>query len=180
MVRLSVRWSLHWWTSPALDKGCVFADTQKVTIRTDASLYGWGAHLGFQVAQGRWSPTEAKSSINLLELWAIYLAVHSFQRAVQGHYILILMDNVVAKAYVNQQGRTQSKTLLQEVLHLGRWAEATSSFSRRTTSPANKTYRWTSSARPWWTRQNGDSTPICSETFVTDSDNHRWIFSHPP
>lgn len=41
----------------------------------------------------------------------------------QEHHVLIHTD-VTAKDHVNRQGRTRSKTLMQEALHIGRWAEA--------------------------------------------------------
>lgn len=118
-VPLSVYRSSHWWMSPALDMESVFTDTQKFTITTDASLYGWGAHLDSQVAQGRWSPVEAHSNINFLELRAI----QHFHQAVGGCHVLILTDNIMVKAHVNRQGGTRSKHLMQEARHLGRWAE---------------------------------------------------------
>nr|XP_025040076.1 uncharacterized protein LOC112545658 [Pelodiscus sinensis] len=37
-------------------------------ITTDASLIGWGAHMGTKTVQGRWSTTEMMLHINLLEL----------------------------------------------------------------------------------------------------------------
>ncbi|XP_015683147.1 histone deacetylase 5, partial [Protobothrops mucrosquamatus] len=56
-VRLPVHTlrSLRWWFSQAITKGSPFKEPDRLTITTDASLFGWGAHLQSQFAQGRWS-----------------------------------------------------------------------------------------------------------------------------
>ncbi|XP_032092319.1 LOW QUALITY PROTEIN: extracellular calcium-sensing receptor-like [Thamnophis elegans] len=93
------------------------------TLTTDASLFVWGAHLENQIAQGRWTSTDLRNNINWLELRAIHLALRHFKESVAGHHILVLTDNVAAKAHVNRQGGTHSKALRKEALRLGHWAE---------------------------------------------------------
>lgn len=115
--------SLRWWLSPALYKGSLFREPSRVTLTTDASLFGWGAHLTPHFAQGRWSQRDLKKSINWLELRAIHLALRHFHRLVTGCHVLVLTDNVAAKAHVNRQGGTRSRTLMAEAQLLGSWAE---------------------------------------------------------
>lgn len=98
-----IRPSLCWWTSPALLLGCYFLELERLVITLDVSLHGWGAHLHDQVTQCQWSPAERQSSINFLELHAIRLALKHFRPSVEGQHILVLTDNVSAKAHVNRE-----------------------------------------------------------------------------
>lgn len=107
-----------------MSKGCKFLEPQQIVITTDASLLGWGAHLGSHMTQGHWSLQEQSLSINILKLRAVYLALLSFKRHVLGRDVLILTDNISAKAHINRLGGTRSKALMQESLRLGLWAEA--------------------------------------------------------
>ncbi|XP_034258760.1 uncharacterized protein LOC117655422 [Pantherophis guttatus] len=116
--------SLAWWTSPALAQGCLFRVPQRVSITTDASLFGWGAHLGSQLAQGQWSVQERGLHINILELRAIFRALRKFAPLLRGLDVLIRTDNVAAKAHINRQGGTRSKALMREASRLFRWAES--------------------------------------------------------
>lgn len=72
-----------------------------VTITTDASLHGWGAHLDIQ---GQKSLEEAALSINLLELRAISVALLCFTHSIRRQHVLILTNNMTAEAHVNRQG----------------------------------------------------------------------------
>lgn len=114
--------SLDWWTFDAVTKGCSFQEPHRLVITTDASLYGWGAHLGPHIVQGQWSQQEQDLNI-VLELRAIYLALQSFFCRLRGRDVLILMDNISAKAHMNRQGGTYSRALMHEALRLGLWAE---------------------------------------------------------
>lgn len=115
--------SLCWWSSPALLKGRSFRNPHYLVLTTDGSLYGWGAHLGSDFAQGQWTPTNLANGINWLELWAIHLALSAFQPTVQDHHILVKTDNVASKAHINRLGGTHSHLLMREAIHLGLWAE---------------------------------------------------------
>ena len=86
-----------------------------LTIRTDASLLGWGATCNGTSTGGRWSVEEAEQHINCLELKAAILALKAFLRVgIQSppqslgnhppHHILLEMDNTTAVAYVNRRG----------------------------------------------------------------------------
>ncbi|XP_042315084.1 uncharacterized protein LOC121926295 [Sceloporus undulatus] len=118
-----VRQSLRWWTSQAVSRGRPIWETERIQITTDASLRGWGAHCGSQLAQGRWSPEEQSHSINWLELRAIRLALQSFIAIVQHKPVLIRTDNITAKAHVNRQGGTRSRVLMKEAQLLLTWSE---------------------------------------------------------
>ncbi|XP_060547127.1 uncharacterized protein LOC132711664 [Pantherophis guttatus] len=100
--------SLKWWTSENVSKGSSFLEPQRLVITMDASLVGWGSHLGRHMIQGRWAPQECDLNINLLELRAIFLALQGFRTQVQGRDVLILTDNIIAKAHLNRQGGIRS------------------------------------------------------------------------
>lgn len=71
--------SLDWWSQiDNLTKGVSLADFHpQMTLATDASQWGWGAHLLDQRASGPWSQADLKFSINWRELKAIQLALYS-------------------------------------------------------------------------------------------------------
>ncbi|XP_070582571.1 uncharacterized protein [Erythrolamprus reginae] len=125
-VRLprDVKESLAWWASPALYRGLSFRTHDLLTLTTDASLSGWGAHIGQQCAQGLWSTEDLNPvNINLLELRAVFLALQHFTLLVQNKHVLVLTDNVATKAYLNHQGGYQVTTPHAggfSPLHLGR------------------------------------------------------------
>ncbi|XP_060548605.1 uncharacterized protein LOC132712109 [Pantherophis guttatus] len=106
------------------DNGAVRTDLlERVVVTTDASLQGWGAHCRGHLAQGVWTSVESRRSINWLELRAIYLALRTFHHLVSNSHVLVLTDNITAKAHVNHQGGTRSLSLMSEVLRLGLWSE---------------------------------------------------------
>lgn len=115
--------SLRWWRSLALSHGCLFFEPQRVVVKTDASLHGWGSHCQGQVAQGTWTDSKARRPVNWLELRAIFLALWAFHQLISGFHVLVLMDNVTAKAHTNCLGGTRSQSLMLEAMRLGLWVE---------------------------------------------------------
>ncbi|XP_042314369.1 WASH complex subunit 2-like [Sceloporus undulatus] len=71
---------LHWWLDP--DNVCVgmpFAPPQPdITLTTNASLLGWGAHVLEFAIKDKWSQTEASLHINTLEMLAVEKALKAF------------------------------------------------------------------------------------------------------
>lgn len=129
-VPLRVLRSLHWWTSVAIRKGCIFKEPQHITLTSAASLFGWGTHLLSQMAQGQWSLAELTNNINWLELQAVHLALRHFQTTIAGRHILILTDNMATKAHVNHEGGTCSKSLMTKAERLSSWVEKHTVFLR--------------------------------------------------
>ena len=111
---------LTWWVSPTLhehNSQDITPPPFDLTIRTDASLLGWGATCNGTSTGGRWSVEEAEQHINCLELKAAILALKAFLRIGMqpsprslGHHpprhILLEMDNTTAVAYVNRRGHS--------------------------------------------------------------------------
>ncbi|KAI8511561.1 hypothetical protein Bbelb_106610 [Branchiostoma belcheri] len=113
---------LQWWISHVREVNGrrVFVPSD-LTICTDASLEGWGAHCNGQETGGRWSQTEARMHINWLELKAAFLALRSFVSADTQH-VLLRLDNTTAVAYVNHMGGTRSPDLAALALEMWSWA----------------------------------------------------------
>ena len=71
---------------------------------TDASLVGWGAHMGDLSASGLWSAYWQTQHINVLELRAVMLALKSFHQIIPNCHILLSTDNSTVAAYLNKEG----------------------------------------------------------------------------
>jgi hypothetical protein len=101
-----IRKELDWWTSiPNLTCGVVFPTPPATRVlSTDASLSGWGGHLYDQTASGVWTDLEARSHINLLELWAVRNTVQVFEESLRGCRVLVQSDNSTVVAYMNKEG----------------------------------------------------------------------------
>jgi hypothetical protein len=92
-----------------------------LTLYTDASLQGWGAHMNDMEISGTWTVEESILHINCLELKAIVKAFQLWIPFLKGRQVLIATDNTTVVSYINKQGGTSSHSLLsltQELLLL--------------------------------------------------------------
>ena len=80
----------------------------EVQVFTDASLEGWGGHVNFQVAQGKWTLQERQWHINVLEMLAVQRVLEHFLPIVRGKMVLIATDNITVVYYIKRQGGTRS------------------------------------------------------------------------
>ena len=114
---------LEWWASRAnLTVGRPFLRPDPtMTIVTDASMEGWGGHLGDWVISGQWPRAWAKHHINWLELQAVWLTLQHFLPQVRDTAVDVLTDNTTTVAYINKEGGTQSPTLCYLALDLWAW-----------------------------------------------------------
>lgn len=80
------------------------------TLRTDASLEGWGAVLEGTATGGRWTLLEKALHINCLELKAALYGLQSLCSQMHNAHVHVLldMDNTTAVAYVQHQGGSHS------------------------------------------------------------------------
>lgn len=108
-----VKSSLQWWTSiEALTISVPLSPpSPQLTLTTDASLWGWGAHLQDYCVGGQWPDTLRSRHINYLELFAIFLSLQRFQLHLQGRPVQIFSDNTTAVCYLNKQGGVVSRSL---------------------------------------------------------------------
>nr|XP_016847900.1 PREDICTED: uncharacterized protein LOC107982642 [Anolis carolinensis] len=115
--------SLAWWTKEHnVCSGLPFNSPQpSVSLTTDASSQGWGAHLQDLTTHSHWSTIELSLHINALELLAVEKALKSFAPLVKNRVVQLITDNTTVKFYVNKQGGTHSQTLLSIVSRIWEW-----------------------------------------------------------
>ena len=95
----------------------------QLTLATDASLVGWGAHMDDQLLSGRWGPQETGLHISVLEIRAVRRALAALREQVQDTSVRIMTDSMVAAAYIRRQGGTRSLLLYQEARDLLLWCQ---------------------------------------------------------
>ena len=78
-----------------------------VTLTSDASETGWGAHLDDQMFAGTWSTSER---LHHLELLAVFKALQSAPNLVEVCQVLVRTDNSTV-SYLNSHGGTHSPSL---------------------------------------------------------------------
>lgn len=123
-ITASMRHSLLWWLQRENLSNChSILPIAWVTITTDASNRGWGAHCLAEVAQGTWEFPSRRIVSNILELRAAFQALLAFRHLIQGSSVLLRLDNTTAVAYIRRQGGTRSLSLLQEVEPIMSWAQ---------------------------------------------------------
>ena len=74
-----------------------------LTIFTDASNQGWGAHMGDSKISGTWTLADRKLHINCLEFKAVVFALQHWAPLLQGRQVLIATDNSTMVSYINKQ-----------------------------------------------------------------------------
>ena len=84
-----------------------------IVLVTDASLTGWGGHLGDQdqTVSGHWSQEETMDHINILELKAVSFSVRYFLPSLTGKVVSLLTDNSTVVSYIRKEGGTHSDRL---------------------------------------------------------------------
>ena len=117
--------ALVWWTQPSnVRRGKRFAPLPPAsTLTTDASKAGWEAHWGDIQLSGMWSPSLAKKRINLLELWAIHLALRRFRHHLRGKTVLVKCNNMSVVMYINKRGGVRSRSLCLQTILLLKWCQ---------------------------------------------------------
>ena len=78
----------------------------KLVLYSDSSKRGWGAYNETENIRtgGEWSVTEQESHINILELRACQLTLHTFCRNVKNLHVRIYLDNTTSCCYINKLG----------------------------------------------------------------------------
>ncbi|XP_068092232.1 uncharacterized protein [Hyperolius riggenbachi] len=124
IIPQNIKASLLWWQKAVhLSPGRLWNYPQQVTITTDASLWGWGAHFNSQPAQGKWSVAERSQSSNSRELEAVWQALCHFNHQITDCHVKIETDNRSVVAFLNRQGGTRSQSLWETTARILFWAE---------------------------------------------------------
>ena len=118
-----VKKAVSWWTQPSnIQSGKRFTTLPTSSVlTTDASKTGWGAHWKNIRLSGTWSPSLAKHHINLLELWAIHLALRQLRKRLYDQSILVKCDNMSVVTYINKMGGVRSRSLCLQSVNLLLW-----------------------------------------------------------
>lgn len=123
-ISQTMRGSLLWWLQKENLRRChSILPITWITVTSDASERGWGAHCLAEVAQGSWDFPARRLVSNILELRAAFQALLAFRHLIAGTSVLLRLDNTTAVAYVRKQGGTKSLSLLQEVEPIMVWAQ---------------------------------------------------------
>ena len=103
LLNAEARSDLNWWAIHASHNNGAFLQKSSdvVTITTDASRSGWGAHCHDLHTQGLWSADELGRHINYLELLAVLFALKSFIRSDRRKFVRVYSDNTTAVTYIN-------------------------------------------------------------------------------
>ena len=109
------RHELLWWIeNTRLSNGRKIQQQEsQLTIQTDASTKGWGAHCNGISTGEKWSKKEQQHHINVLELVAVKFAILTFTKNLSNLTIHIQMDNKIALSYLLKMGGTHSLELLK-------------------------------------------------------------------
>ena len=120
-----IRSHLQWWINPIrFEIGTsIHPPDPEFFLYTDASHYGWGAHLEPTTLSfhGRWTENQSQLHINMLEMMAIRLALKQAKTFIHHSCIMISTDNTTVVSYINKQGGTHSPSLCVEVWKILNW-----------------------------------------------------------
>ena len=101
-----LRAHLQWWLNrEALSEGRPLTTaTPSLSLFTDASKEGWGAHIENRFVAGTWDSLTSQKHINWLELEAVFLALQQFEALATNQCVLVNTDNTTVVAYINKMG----------------------------------------------------------------------------
>ena len=120
-----IRSHLQWWINPIrFETGTsIHPPDPEFFLYTDASHYGWGAHLEPTTLSfhGCWTENQSQLHINMLEMMAIRLALKQAKTFIHHSCIMISTDNTTVVSYINKQGGTHSPNLCVEVWKILNW-----------------------------------------------------------
>ena len=113
---------LKWWVKNASTMSkSVLLRSHDLTIQSDASLLGWGAHCNNEHAGGQWTNAEAAHHINYLETIAAYFALQSFCKKSSDIHVRLELDNTTAVTYINNMGGNKSTACNRAARQLWLW-----------------------------------------------------------
>ena len=120
-----IRIHLKWW----MDTNCfvtgipIHPPEPNAFLFTDASHYGWEAHLEPMRLSfhGRWTEDQSQLHINMLEMMAIRFALEKAITFIHHSCVMIFMDNTTVVSNINRQGGIHSPNLCIEVWKVLNW-----------------------------------------------------------
>ena len=106
---------LNWWLQTVKNwiSTSIIIPEPSVTLVSDASEQGWGAHCGAHQTRGVWSADQKKLHINVLEILAIHLGMLDLLGHVRNACILIKSDSTNACSYIRKMGGLKNWEMVQ-------------------------------------------------------------------
>ena len=124
-INSMIKFHLKWWmnTNRFIQGVPIYPPDPKTFLYTDASHYGWGAHLEPMSLSfhGRWSEDQSQLHINMLEIMVIRFALIRAFKYIHHSCVMISTDNTTVVSYINKQGGTPSPNLCVEVWQILQW-----------------------------------------------------------
>ena len=103
---------LHWWVHNVFNAYNEMSHgNPHIVVTSDASKTGWGGTCRGQQTGGTWTPQEALSHIDSLELWAAYFVLTSFSTIISDKHVKLMDDNTTVVSCLNQMGTSHSRKL---------------------------------------------------------------------
>ena len=114
---------LSWWINNIGDcESPLSHGDPTMTITSDSSLSGWGAHCGQVSTGGQWSDNEQKRfHINCLEAMASFFALKTFAGDVRNAHVRLRLDNIPALKCINKMGSKNLNDLNEITQHIWHW-----------------------------------------------------------
>lgn len=119
----SMQPNLLWWLANINSVCSLKRDKFDLTIYTDASLSGWGAHSNNSSCNGWWTTSEKSNHINFLESLAVFYGLKCFASDLHAVNILIRVDNTTALSYINRMGSVRFPKLGDLAKEIWQWCE---------------------------------------------------------
>lgn len=125
----SAKDELRWWAAHIPQSGNpVRSDQYDLTLHSDASRSGWGAHTESDSTFDFWSSDESQFHINYLELLAVFKGLQALAATRRDINILLRIDNTTTISYINKMGGVRSKSLYRLAREIWSWAESRNIF----------------------------------------------------
>ena len=106
MINSMIKFHLKWWmnTNRFVQGIPIHPPDPKIFLYTDASHYGWGAHLEPMSLSfhGRWLEDQSQLHISMLEIMAICFALIKALKYIHHSCVMIATDNTTVVSYFNK------------------------------------------------------------------------------
>lgn len=117
----------RWLDTSWLQQGVPLSSpTPELSLVTDASTSGWGAHIlpSFEEVREYWTVEQAQVHSNLLELEAVKRALQHWEDRFRDNQVMIISDNDAVVNYIKKSGGTKSPTLCMKTYDLLLWCRS--------------------------------------------------------
>lgn len=103
---------INWWIqNVSISHKLISHGPPQIVLFSDSSKKAWGAFNQTDNIRtgGEWSAAEQEQHINILELTACKLTLHTFCKGIKNKHVRIFTDNTVSCAYINKFGGRKSE-----------------------------------------------------------------------